>query len=265
MLVGISAQESPLISSVKGLDASGNEVGMSRRGNTNSTLRKNTSKGAYLNKDSLIVTKPLQILSQSGLDLLDAQFNTQAGLFRFNFCLEDEKISRFSANGYYNAASRHLSVDMSFRAVLVSQDADTGDERAELFEFDFHLEVTQLDLSSGSARIDKESILEFARKLVTEIARLHGEGKEIDGLILDAEDLRELGEVEEGRLLESIMALIELMRAVERLRSKKNSEHVWISLEREKALVIEESRQESKEVSFSLSVKKVSTEAVQDT
>jgi hypothetical protein len=98
------------------------------------------------------------------------------------------------------------------------KDSATGEERQEPFRFIFHLEAQHSISGSGSSNIQKEDILQFARKLVEKIAELHSEGKEINGLALDSEDLKELEAVNHGRLLKSIMAIIDVL--IENVQSK---------------------------------------------
>lgn len=95
------------------------------------------------------------------------------------------------------------------------------------------------------------------------IAKIHSEGKEIDGLVLDTEDLQELGAVDEGRLLESIMALIEVLRSVQR-RKKEEGQHVWVGLERRKSMVSEGLEQRTQTFRLSLEVRKVTAEGDQE-
>ncbi|MBP8646233.1 MAG: hypothetical protein KBH99_08945 [Syntrophobacteraceae bacterium] len=213
--------------------------------------------------DDLRLSEVVQQLSGSGLDLIVSSFSECSGKFTFNLGYRDQRIRGFTAGGSYETRSQSLRVDFSFEAALTVRDSSTGRERQELFEFNLHLEAVQSLGRSSSVRVQKEDILQFARRLTQMIAKIHSEGKEIDGLLLDTEDLQELGAVDEGRLLESIMALIEVLRSVQRLK-KEEGQHVWVGLERGKSMVSEGLEQRTQIFRLSLEVRKVTTEGDQE-
>ncbi len=217
-------------------------------------------KGSTFLKDTLSIAEPLRALSESGLDLEKSRFVQSSQLLSFDLTYQESSIQQLSLQGYYDFHSQLLTADFSFVSALAIKDPETGQERQELFRFSFHLEAQHAVCRSGSSGEQKEDILLFARKLVTKIARLYSEGKEIDGLALDSEDLKELGAVNDGRLLKSIMAIIDVMRTISLLR-KREGEHVWVSLDREKSMVSTKSEQEQENLDFSLKVERVVQES----
>jgi hypothetical protein len=214
-----------------------------------------------LQKDSLSLTPPLKTLSESGLDLEKSRFTRTSQLLSFNLTYQETSVQQPSLQGYYDFHSQSLTTDFSFVSTLAIKDPATGEERQELFRFNFHLEAQHSILSSGSSSIHKEDILQFARKLVSKIAKLYSEGKEIDGLALDSEDLKELGAVEGGRFLKSIMAIVDVLKNISFLQ-KREGEHVWVDLDRQEALVTTQEKQEQESLSFSLTVERVVQESI---
>jgi hypothetical protein len=218
---------------------------------------------ATLPKDTLDLAEPLKALAESGLDLEKSRFAQSAQLLSFDLNYQEESFQQVTLQGYYDFQSQSLTADFSFVSALAIQDPPTGEERQDLFRFTFHLEASHSVARTGSTSLQKEDILQFARKLVTKIAGLYAEGKEIDGLALDSEDLKDLGAVDHGRLLEKIMALVQVLKMASWLE-KREGEHVLASLEREKSLVSQETSQEQESLAFSLSVERVQTESTSE-
>jgi hypothetical protein len=224
------------------------------------SLFKDRQTGPRLQKDTLSLTHPLKTLTNTGIDLGRSKFVQTAQLLSFNLNYQETSVHQLSLQGQYDFQSQSLTADFSFVSALVVKDPETGEERQELFRFDFHLEAQHSQYSSGSSSVQKEDILHFARKLVEKIAKLHSEGKEIDGLALDTEDLKDLGTVEDGRLLKSIMAFIHVLRNINFMQ-KRQGEHVWVDLERQKDLVTTADSQEQQSLSYSLTVQRVVQES----
>jgi hypothetical protein len=252
-----------LLNRALNFDGSRTRAGSITRLPTQSKAGSSQSKtGGAAKSDSLTLSDPLKSLKDSGIDLDGSTFIDQAQMVSFNLQFKDEQVRSLTSNGYYDLRSQSLQVDFSFSSALTVMDAETGQERQELFQFDFHLEASHVQAAWGEQRVEKEDILHFARKIVGKISKLYAEGKEIDGLDLDSEDLRELGAVDDGKLLKSIMQIIEIMRNVDFLRGK-NGDHVWVKPERGKTLVTEEGQQEERSSKMSLSVRRLSVEAEQ--
>ncbi|MDI9570913.1 MAG: hypothetical protein QM278_09380 [Pseudomonadota bacterium] len=211
-------------------------------------------------QDTFSLPPALEGLLASGIDLSNSSFAESARALSFDLRYRSESLRQLSLQGYYDYRSENLSVDISFISALTFRDLRSGEERHELFRFNLHLEADYSLTRAGSRSVEKEDILRFARKLIMKIAKLHAEGKEIDGLRLDQEDLQELAQVDDGKLLEKIMALIEMIKIAARMK-QKNGEHVWVELEREKGIVSRETEREEKKLAFSLSVERLSEES----
>lgn len=207
-------------------------------------------------KDTVSLAEPLKTLSESGLDLEKSRFIKTSQMLSFDLTYRETSVQQLSLQGYYNFHSESLAVDFSFASALSIKDPATGEERQEMFRFNFHLEAQHSISHSGSRSIQKEDILQFAKKLVAKIAKLQSEGKEIDGLALDSEDLKELGAVDHGRLLKSIKAIIDVLRTISFLQ-KRDAEHVWVDMDRQKGMVATQEKQEQESLSFSLTVERV--------
>jgi hypothetical protein len=220
-----------------------------------------------LQKDTVSLAEPLKTLSESGFDLEKSRFIQTSQMLSFDLTYQETSFQQASLQGYYDFHSQSLTADLSFASALSIKDPATGEERQELFRFNFHLEAQHSISHSESRSIQKEDILQFARKLVAKIAKLQSEGKEIDGLALDSEDLKELGAVDHGRLLKSIKAIIDVLKTISLLR-KREAEHVWVDMDRQKGLVTTQEKQEQESLSFSLTVERVvqesSTESTPD-
>lgn len=206
--------------------------------------------------DLLSLSKSFQLIQQSGLDLERSYVREESQQFNFSFSFQDEHVRNLTTDGFLDARSQVFKMDFSFQSSLKVVDSVTGLEREEIFQFEFHLEAESFQFEEGHGEVRKEDILDFARKILKKISRLRAEGKEIDGLLLDKEDLRDLGAVDGGKLLRRISHLIDLMRSLDGLNDR-NGEHELLAPKREKSRVVEEKSCEESSLNFSLSVKRV--------
>jgi hypothetical protein len=252
MLAAIQAQKAGLQQSA----LTGYELSAILRKTIASPVKDRRGIDPKLQKDTLSVAEPLKALSIGGIDLERSRFIQTSQLLSFHVTYQETSFRQLSLQGYYDFNSQSITADLSFISALAIKDSETGEERQELFRFNFHLEAQHSIYRSGSTNIQKEDILQFARKLVSKIAKLHLEGKEIDGLALDSEDLKELGAVDDGRLLKSIVAFVQILRNINFLQ-KREGEHVLVDLDRQKALITTENKQEQETLSFSLTVERV--------
>lgn len=211
--------------------------------------------------DQLLLSEALQQLRATGLDLNRSGVVQNESQFNFNLQFEDEHVQMLTSNGFFDAHSQSMKMDLSFRSAVTVVDPETGEERQEMFEFNFRMELSNTSTVTGDTRVEKEDVLDFARKLMDKIAKLSGEGKPIDGLELEAEDLRDLGGVEDGRLLRGILNLIHLIKTSDQLQNKSGP-YATVQGDREKALQTGDFSEESFRAEYSLSVAQVSRQLV---
>jgi len=206
--------------------------------------------------DRLRLSRPLQFLQQSGLDLERSTVREEAQLLDFSFSFQDEHIRNLSTGGVLDVRSQSLKMDFSFQSYVKTVDPVTRQEREELFQFEFHLEASNIQMQEGRDEVKKEDVLEFARKILKKVAQIRAEGTEMDGLVLDREDLKDFGAAENGKLLKQISQLIDLMRSLDRIDGRRGH-HELLEAEREKTRVVDESRYEEFKLDFSLSVSRI--------
>ena len=139
----------------------------------------------------------------------------------FQIKIPGTRFENFVINGEYNRFSEKLTFNLSFKAMVNGQK----------YRFDLKFKA-QVDITSfkswGSA---KEEISFFALDILREISRLQAEGKEIDGLILDKEDLKKLLRWDGGKFLRLILAVITFSKILNRLRQKQ-AQHVMLYAKR---------------------------------
>ncbi|MCU0587439.1 MAG: hypothetical protein MUF52_04710 [Syntrophobacteraceae bacterium] len=203
--------------------------------------------------DLFKLSEPLRKLRQSGLDLERSYLKEASQQVDFSFSFQDEHVRALRADGLVDVRSQTLKMDFSFQSSMKTVDPVTGEEREELFQFEFHLEASQFQAQEGRSDVRKEDILGFARKILQKIGKMRADGQEIDGLALEREDLQDLGGVEGGRLLKQIGHLIDLVKSIDRLNGRQGP-HEWVKPQREKAVVENEMDFEERSLNFSLRV-----------
>lgn len=209
--------------------------------------------------DLLELSEALKALQSTGLDLNRSGVVQEETRFNFNFQFQDDRVRMLTSNGLYDAQSQSIKMDLSFRATMAVVDPDTGEERQELFELNFRMEIEHTSLHLGELHGETEEILDFARKLLDRVVGLSAQGKPIDGLELREEDLRDLGGVEDGRLPRGILNLIHLIHASD-LPQPKNNPYATTGSERPKPK--NDAGPDRFQAEFSLSVARVSRELV---
>ncbi len=206
--------------------------------------------------DRLRLSRPLQLLRQSGLDLERSFVREESQRLDFSFSFQDEHIRNLSTGGVLDVRSQTLKMDFSFQSFVKTVDPVTGEEREEMFQFELHLEASNIQMREGRDEVKKEDILEFAQKILKKIGTMRAEGTEIDGLVLDKEDLSDFGAAENGKLLKQISQLIDLMRSLDRIDGRGGN-HELLQPERDRTRVADESRYEEFKLDFSLSVSRI--------
>lgn len=210
-------------------------------------------------RDQLELSEAIRQLQATGLDLNRSGVVQKETQFNFNFQFQDEQVRMLTSNGFYDTRSQSVKMDLSFRSTLTVVDPETGAERQELFELNFRMELSDSSVQPGDPLGETDGILKFARKLLNRVVDLNAQGKPIDGLELKAEDLRDLGGVEDGRLLRSILNLIHLIHASDPMQPK-TSPYASAGAERPKPR--SDADVERFQAEFSLSVARVSQELV---
>lgn len=217
----------------------------------------NRGADARLPKEDLLkLSEPLRLLRQSGLDLERSSLREEAQQIEFSFSFRDEHVRNLTAGGFLDSRSQTLKMDFSFQASLKTLDPVTGEEREELFRFELHLEAGAFQIRESCREVRKEDILAFARKLLQKISKMQADGRKIDGLMLEGEDLQELSSVDGGKLVKQIGGLIELLRFLRQFTGEKGP-HEWLKLERQKCSVAAETSYEALEVNLSLKVSRM--------
>ncbi|MHC1730371.1 MAG: hypothetical protein AB9866_30965 [Syntrophobacteraceae bacterium] len=241
-----------------------NDVGRSQVSNLNrlqtmpkigSLLRKAASEGT--GGDSLSLSEPLKMLKEMGVDLEKSSFGQVNQSFTFSLQFSDAQITGLTTNGSYDLHSQSLQVDLSFSSMMSVVDAETGEERKELFQFEFHLEASQVQIAMGDEKAGKEDILQFAEKILKKLSGMYSEGKEVNGLELDNDELKELASGEEVKLLKGIRQIIHLLQKIDHTRGK-SGEHGRLKSGRGEALEPEGMQLEEQSLEMSLTVRRVS-------
>jgi hypothetical protein len=173
--------------------------------------------------DTLSLSEPLKALKDMGVNLDGSSFGELDQSFNFNVQFSDEQIKDLTSTGSYNLDSQSLQADISFSSVLSVTDAKTGEVQKELFQFDFHLEASQVQIASGDQKAGKEDILQFARNMLQNLSQMQSGGKDINGLELNNDDLKGLGSGDAGKLLKGIKQVIQLLQGIDHSRGKSGN------------------------------------------
>lgn len=209
------------------------------------------------NGDSLSLSDTLKTLKDMGVDLDESSFAEVNQSLNFNLQFSDTEIEGFTSTGSYDLHSQSLQVDLSFSAAMSVTDAETGAVRKELFQFEFHMEATQTQIAMGDQKAGKDDILQFARNMLEKLSKLYSEGKNIDGLKLSGDDLKEFGSEDGAKLLKGIKKIIDLLRKTDHAHGR-GGYHGWSRPATGEAQALTGTQMETQSLKMSLDVRRVS-------
>jgi len=209
----LSAGLSSLLNEASAYGAGGGRVGYltplpaAPNASSASTNASDTTKG-----DSLSLSDLAQSLKSMGLDLGGNSSGELSQSLDFNLQFGDEEIKGVSSKGSYDLHSQSLKVDLSFVSALSVTDAKTGEERKELFQFDFHLDASEVQVGTGDQKGAKEDILQFVRNALDSLSGMASGGSNLNGMALNSDELKKLAQGNEGKLLKGIGQIVQLMQ-----------------------------------------------------
>ena len=179
--------------------------------------------------------------------------------FKLSFDSAQWGMDQVSATGFTHQSGDSMKLKLSFRSALMVADPKTGVLHKELFQFDLSMETNHLQTQSSDSQTVKEDINHFAGRIVNAVGKLAAQGKDIDGLVLDQDDLKELAGLDHGKFLKKLLAIILMLNSLHRMRGQ-NGEGVILHPVRERSVVNTSSKSESFDSSCSLSVSRVVTD-----
>jgi hypothetical protein len=226
--------------------------------NVGNILPSRTGKG--IPSGSSTISDLSRTLYQSDIDLSKSTFSYDAHNTNFNIQFLRQSEQKLSLNGYYS--NDLTSGKISFSYNYIQSEVKDGKTINKQFEVNFDLSFKSNRSISVEKTEKKEDILDFLRRITKEIfTKLSDKKINISAIVLDPEDLKELGQVADKKTAQLIYQLIEMIKyAVEaKMMNNKNKDAVDIIYhpERIKQEVTETTETNDMEINFSFSIKEI--------
>ncbi len=148
-------------------------------------------------------------LHQQGLDPATSGISVSQTTMEFDLHYSAKSTERLTARGYYSEKTQTLEVNFSFSF----QQEVTGETGTEIktYEGELTLILEQVERQSLSTHVEREDIMTFLRRLLSEIAELVGDDEQsLGSVVLRSEDFMEMVNLGDGRLVTKLMALIQM-------------------------------------------------------
>lgn len=208
--------------------------------------------------DSGAVSELSRVLSENKIDISKSLVSAESGSLHFNLKFLNQSVEKTTLNGYF--AEDLSSGELSFRYNFTRSINENGKNTVHNYEANFEITFKNLSSLSITKSEKKEDILDFLRRITTEIfKKLNDEKTNITAIVLNPEDLKEIAQLTDKKVITLIYRLIELIKwAVEAKKMAnrgKGTKDIIYQPQREKTEITETEKKVSTSINYSYSIK----------
>ena len=132
-------------------------------------------------QDKSILSQSAIDLKELPLDLANSMFTEANNRFSFDFTFNQSCYRNISINGYYSSTEKNLSVNIKFVVEKVLYESET--KNSKLYQIDFSISSSDLEVNSLNKKIEKENIYDFLNRILYDITKiLNDESKNLTGI-----------------------------------------------------------------------------------
>ncbi len=181
--------------------------------------------------------------------------------YKFSFNYNDETILNLSANGIYYSKKKQIKTMFNF--TFHKEIIENGVKTNKTYEVKMEMGYTIKDEKSAETKKNKESIVDFIKRIVDRVIEINREDKSlIAGIVLDKEDLEEMmsldGESKTGRSMRDVIyMLVSFLQLKQLLDKDKDKEQVLYAPKRKEENILEINKTKEEEFDFNLSIKEL--------
>lgn len=216
--------------------------------------------------DYASISSESRLFYESGLDIKNsnAEFFGESLAFNLSFNLEDS--AKLTANGIYFSSKKTLNISLQYQfEQIVQKDGKTEKKKYQL-EFIYNSELSKK--RSAEANIKKEDITDFVRRLVDKIlSTAKDKQKSVGGVSLNEEDLKDILAIEDEKVRETLISIINMAMAIARFKDKQEDDEdakvTEVSLKRKKWLELILNKEDKNNTNISLSIEEISSEIIE--
>lgn len=196
-----------------------------------------------------------EIASQTGLNINESSRYFNSNTLFFNFRFDDTLIQSIHAKGFWELHSQKMEMNLSFEvneSILYE-----GQQTNRQLKFHLHFSVENIQYQQANINETKEKLPDFLLRIAKTIAEYaSSKDKEISALILDAEDARDLFQIENGKLMKDIIAAITIIYFTNKLLDR-DKEDVALYIPRKKETLLNVYTIKYTKIQFSAKVEEI--------
>jgi hypothetical protein len=194
-----------------------------------------------LSADTEQISPSARLLADSGIDLSSSVISFQKEGINFNLQFLQSKTELIKADGFYSEERQSLSI--SFQYAFERTEMVDGQMKLRKFQVDFGFSMSDIKKESLTGSVKKEDIMDYVKRVVKRIFEVaDDEDISIGKVLFEKEDLEDILGMEDKKLRESIINLLNTAILVAKLKEQYNDKHdskvVDFGVEREKILEI---------------------------
>ena len=156
------------------------------------------------------------LLSEEGMDFERSMVRSTSEQMHFDMTFTRKETEQLSAAGYLNRSSRTLDLNLDYS--YQTEDRTQQPPVVRSFHVQIRISVAEVRSKVIAPFVKKEDILSMVRRFLTNLQAMANHSRvTLSGTALSEEDLRELAQIDNGRLARSLENLIELVVLMARL------------------------------------------------
>jgi hypothetical protein len=210
-------------------------------------------------KDISSLSSSVTNLKDLPINLATSKFVEESGNFSFDFTFNESRFQNITANGYYSAKEKNLSINLRF--ILEKELYEDNRKTTKTYQVDFSISSTNIEIQSLNKKVEKENIYDFLNRVMNDITKiLNDDKKNLTGVVFEKEDLAELlglGDKEVGRLLREIVLIIQTMANLKKMKNQ-DAENILYTPKRISQNVVEFNKTNSSSFDMKMSIEEVS-------
>jgi hypothetical protein len=185
--------------------------------------------------------------------------NTDNYSFSYNY--SDDTILNLTANGIYYSKKKQIKTMFNF--TFQKEVIENGIKTNKTYEVKMEMGYTIKDEKSAETKKNKESIVDFVKRIIDRVMEIDKEDKSlIAGIVLDKEDLKEMmnleGEPKNGRSLRDVIyMLVSFLQLKQLLDKDKDKDQVLYAPKRKEEDVLEINKTKEEDFDMNLSIKEL--------
>ncbi|HPN37241.1 MAG TPA: hypothetical protein PL041_02475 [Melioribacteraceae bacterium] len=199
---------------------------------------------------------------------IDAERISNTDNYKFSFSYNDDTIFNLTADGVYYSKKKQIKTMFNF--TYQKEVFENGVKTNKTYEVNMEMGYTIKDEKSAETKKNKESIVDFIKRVVDRVIEINKEDKSlIAGIVFEKEDLDELmsldGESKQGKSLRDVIyMLVSFLQLKQLLEKDKDKEQVLYAPKRKEENILEINKTKEEDLDINLTIKELVAKNIEE-